>query len=676
MEMKMKGKIRVLFLTIMFISLSCADGFAELEVGDYTLGGYISMGGGWLSDQPRFMNRGYLKRYLPFPQGFLVNMDLKLKSKDGLTYYRFYMSQPGLRDQDFLLQAGKLGVYHAEIEYDELQHLYCTVNPFFNRIGIQVQRLRFDGYYMPTPNLVIFAEDQFLKRTGWQPGSYVTGPENPYNFTTYLRPINYKQNDVKVGVEYDQPTDQESVFQGRVSYHLSTFDNGQDTVIGRQPPVGSLAYVSLPPGNMANYITAEGALNLKSHKTRITGSMSYGWLSQDDAVYEGTTPFAPPPFTVPGRFAGLAGLSVTTFNAYIAGITRPIPPLALRYSYSAYNYSNNNTANEILRRAFVAEPTLLNAEQYSYFRQSAKFGADYRVNKNLAFTVGYTWKGVSRTEGQGSTSSHSPQVGMKWVPTNWLSLLANYAFTARTGSNFLWSESPADPTAVLTYKYYAGNLIRNNVNFIAEVYPVNTVTCSFNFSFYNDNFTDSTFGIQNDQGWSVGADVSWRPHDRVALSFGYDHQQLQTKALAITAPFPSGETGVVTGDTGTLTTSDAYNTFAARADIKLIPKKLDLTTRGSYSFSNSNFHNSIIPNLNEYYADIRTYLTYQLNEHWACRAGYIFQVFGMSSDYQRLYLQGITAAGAPGSPQTFNTLGGFYTNATAHILQGFVQYKF
>ena len=97
------------------------------------------------------MNRGYLKEYLPFPEGFLAETDLSLKSKDGLEYYRFQMSHPGLRDQDFLLQIGKIGVYHAQIEYDQLQHLYCTVNPFNNNIGILLQRLRFSGYYSPTP---------------------------------------------------------------------------------------------------------------------------------------------------------------------------------------------------------------------------------------------------------------------------------------------------------------------------------------------------------------------------------------------------------------------------------------------------------------------------------------------------------------------------------------------
>ena len=55
-----------------------------------------------------------------------------------------------------------------------------------------------------------------------------------------------------------------------------------------------------------------------------------------------------------------------------------------------------------------------------------------------------------------------------------------------------------------------------------------------------------------------------------------------------------------------------------------------------------------MPNLNEYYADIRTFLTYQFNEHWACRAGYIFEAFGMTKAYQTLYLQGVTAAGSAG----------------------------
>ena len=107
-----------------------------------------------------------------------------------------------------------------------------------------------------------------------------------------------------------------------------------------------------PPSNSANYLTAEGALNLESfYKTRITGSLTYGWLSQNDYVIDSNTS-AGPPSTIAGRSAGLAGLSATTFNADIGGVTRPTAPLTVKYSYNAYNYSNDNTANSILLRAF------------------------------------------------------------------------------------------------------------------------------------------------------------------------------------------------------------------------------------------------------------------------------------------------------------------------------------
>ena len=107
-----------------------------------------------------------------------------------------------------------------------------------------------------------------------------------------------------------------------------------------------------------------------------------------------------------------------------------------------------------MRTAFgnIDNPNLLLAEQYSYFRQGVNLGADYRVNNMLAFTVGYTWQGVNRTNGQGTTSSHSPQVGIRLAPTDWLSLIANYTFTTRSGNNnvaFLTEAGGRDDSADL-----------------------------------------------------------------------------------------------------------------------------------------------------------------------------------------------------------------------------------
>ena len=124
--------------------------------------------------------------------------------------------------------------------------------------------------------------------------------------------------------------------------------------------------------------------------------------------------------------------------------------------------------------------------------------------------------------------------------------------------------------------------------------------------------------------------------------------------------------------------------ISLRGDFKLIPDKLSLTTRANYSYSNSNFHTPQVPNLNQSYFDSNTFFTYKFNEHWACRVGYIFQAFSTTRAYQRLFTQGLTnATPTPAVPkpvpvtnQSFNTLDGFYQNATAHIVQGFIQYKF
>jgi hypothetical protein len=176
--------------------------------------------------------------------------------------------------------------------------------------------------------------------------------------------------------------------------------------------------------------------------------------------------------------------------------------------------------------------------------------------------------------------------------------------------------------------------------------------------------------------------VSWRPTDRVALSLGYDHQSVKTRTTAIASLENIGGLAAeadVAGDAGyMLWTSDTYDTFSLKGDFKLIPDKLSMTTTANYSFSNSNFHNQIIPNLNESIFYASNFFTYKVNEHWACSVGYIFQYFNMTHAYQTLYTTGVNANGTPGTlnNQMLNTLDGYYPNATAHLVQGFLRYRF
>ncbi len=664
--MKIKREILAFFLAILLFPLTCVFALADLNVGEYQLGGYLELGGGFLSDYPNSRNRGYLVQYTPFPVGPLGGVDLSLKSKDELEYYNFRMSNPGFTaDQDYRLEIGKLGVYHVQAEFDQFQHVYATVNPTNTSLGILVERFRFSGDYLVTPEIDFFIEDQWLRRTGQRPATYETGPTTPLNYTTWTRPIGFSQNDSKVGAEYDSKT-----YQFRLGYHLSTF---QDDASIARASTGSTTYVSLPPSNMANYITAEGGANLAAYKTRLTGSFSYGWLTENETVYNSSGNA----YAFNGYPYGPAGLSATTVEGDVSGVTRPTDQLSLRYSYKAYDFQNSSYLNNTLfQNAFapVANRPFILQEQYSYLRQTVKGGVDYKVNDMLALDATYTFAATDRTENQGNTTSNSPQFGIRLFPTSWLNLIANYTYSERLGSDFLSLYS--GNTSLLTYKFYAGDDRRSAANFVAEAFPLNNVTFSANFSFYNDTFNDSNgYGLTKDQGWSGGADVSWTPTNRIALSLGYDHQQDVTKervenlpGIAPTnAPFSP-----VYNDWGPLvSTLDAYDTFTAKADIKLIPDKLKFTAGASYSFSSSHFDNPQMDKLNEAFADIDAALSYKFNEHWSCRALYRLEIFNMTKAYQEFFQTGTT-----GSNQSLNTLDGFYRNATANIFEGFVQYKF
>ncbi len=485
---------------------------------------------------------------------------------------------------------------------------------------------------------------------------------------------------MNIGADYAQQR-----YQFHVGYYLSLFDNGVGDWLAN-PASLATGWQSGSPGNMAQYINGAGALNLpECYNTRLTANFTYGWLSQNDIVYQqnGTTLY-------PGNFpAGVANtpmgnsnLSASTFAGDFLGVTRPNDQWTFRYAYHAYDFQNDNLNNPVLVNSFFGSNSvnlpLLMMEQYGYLKQAVNLGADYRISPLVAVDLGYVFDSVNRDFNVGNSTNNTPKLGLRLYPCDWMNVIASYAHSERSGSNFLEMPSPISNTSVLTYKVYSGDDRRDIVNFIAEFFPLNNVTTSINFNLYTDDFQNSGYGLLNDRGWSAGADVSWTVSKNLTLSLGYDHEDNRTNELADNSVFNVAGTGVtVLGDSGpTLLTTNAYDTVSARADLVLIPNRLTFSTSAAFSYSTSDFNNPIIPNLNEAFTHLDNFLTYRFDQHWAVRLGYMFELFNMTNAYQTLYLSGINDTGAVSGNQTLNTLEGFYRDYTAHVMVAFVQYKF
>lgn len=682
--MKTRKEIPILVAAALFIILTPAGGFAEVDLGNgYVLSGDIEAGGMFLINRPAQQDKGYFEEYIPYlPGAVLERLDFSLTNKnDDRDYYRFFMSRPGYKDEDFFFQAGRIGLYSIEAEYDQFQHIYSTVNPFVTDIGTVIQRFRFSGTYTPTPDIDIYADYHFLKRNGEFPSTtIVQGPPNAYAFTSNLKPIDYTQNDLNIGTDYAQP-----MYQFHLGYYLSLFDDGVGEWLAN-PASLTAAWQSGAPSNMAQYINGTGAVNLpQCANTRLTANFTYGWLNQNDTVYQenGTTLYPSNfPAGVAGTPIGTSNLSASTFAGDFIGVTRPNNQWTIRYSYHAYDFQNDNLNNSVLVNSFFGSNgvnvPLLRMEQYSYLRQAVNFGADYRITSYAAVDLGYAYDSVDRDFNEGNSDTNTGKVGLRLYPCDWLNVIANYAHSERSGSDFLEMPSPISNTSVLTYKFYSGDDRRDIVNFIAEFFPLNNLTFSVNFNLYTDQYENSGYGLLNDRGWSAGADVSWTVNKNLTLSLGYDHEDNRTKELADNSVFNVAGTSVtVLGDAGpTLLTTNAYDTVSARADLVIIPNRLTFSTRAAFSYSASDFHNPITPNLNEAFTHLDNFLTYRFDQHWAAKLGYMFERFTMSSAYQTLYLNGINDSGVVVANQSFNTLEGFYRDYTAHVMMAFIQYKF
>ncbi|MGO9553944.1 MAG: MtrB/PioB family outer membrane beta-barrel protein [Syntrophobacteraceae bacterium] len=670
--MKIQKAIPVIFLAVMLLPLTPAGGFAQTTFGGYNWSGDVEIGGRFLINSPNPASRGYLEEYTPLGAGAIVEqMHLLRTNDDGSEYYKFFMSHPGDTDEDFLLQFGKIGLYKFEFEYDQFQHVYCTVNPTVDDIMVLWQRLRISGDYTPTPECDLYGDYTFLKKDGQLPWVHNGGPGtslgSAYGFTAMLAPVDYTQNDFKFGGDYAKQICQYPC-QFHLGYDLSLFQDDNLLVQAPAPIALSSAFASLPMSNMAQYVTGSGAVSNLPGNTRVTGSFTYGWLTtQGDTI-----------FNEGGKVAGSTDLSASTASGYLSLVSRPCDPLVLRLSYRIYDFENDNLNNPEVRLLWAGNSNfplaLAEREQYSYVRQSITVGADYKINSKVTADVEYTYDETDRNEGLGTTSNNIPKVGVRLYPCDWMTLMADYAHVSRTGDDPLsLVMSGASVVVPLTYRYYAGSDERNMVNFIAELIPpVNNVTCSVNFNLYDDQYSGSEFGLVGDNGWSAGADVGWTPCKCVSLALGYSHEHANTNELVGESTAGGGIGNQVIGDAGpVLTTCDQYDTVSARAEILLIPDKLSLLSKASVSFSESDFHNPGTPNLDEFYFHVDTWLKYKLNKCTALKLGYIYERFDMTSAYQVLYL-----TGTGGSNQSLNTLDGFYTNYTAHVVEALIQYKF
>ena len=712
--------------------------WAQTEILGYKLDGSVELGGRAYIDRPTDKQSGKFEEYRDIPQGlFLEDLRLRLSTKDDRYLFEFKAKEAGEEDQNFLLRSSRLGFYEFEFEWDQIPHIYSTTGrmlsteasrgvftlpsprppladhdsaPRLDEIGLRWDTARLSLSLTPTPEWDLKAEYTRINKDGDRPiGMSFAGGGGPS--LEILEPIEQTVHDFKVSASLARET-----WQLQFTYTFSLFENSLDGVIADNPTVGlttdgafaatatggtstpSRGRIALAPDNTAHTWTLAGGVNLPL-RTRVNAALSYSWRLQNQdflphTINPGLVAFAGSQLDLPK--SSLDGdVRILLFN--LNATSRPLNPLTLTARYRVYDY--NDQTDEIIFDGRVDADQTFNVEdttatRFPYTKHNAGMDARWRILTPLAFTVGMGWERWDRTDKHREapiTDEFMPKASLDYTPTDWMLLRATYAPSFREINDYnsfahvahVSLEEPGLGTGTQHFrlrKFDEANRDRQRGDLLLQLTPLDTLTTSLTYSIRKDDYTHSLFGLQKDDSWAAGIDVTWTPHERLSMSASYVREeslaQLRSKYRA------TGQLDNPTYD-WVARNSDAIDTFGAGVNATLIPRVLDLGLNWNFSYalwrmkafnpltptpaaSSTTAEN--FPAIEDTLNRLEAFLRYHFWKNWTAKLQYVFESF-QKTDFRTDHL-------LPSEGTTNIFLGNDLKNYDAHILALTLGYRF
>ena len=639
--MRRSAIARVAVLTILAACVAAPPASAQYSLGGFNVQGEIETGFRFFVDDPSKRDRGKLEEYrdLPANRPFLEHLNLRLARPDESYAIEFGGDKWGQQDQHFFLEAGRLGLWKFGFDWDQIPHVYSTTArtlatetsrgqwtlptprpnlfdwntaPPIDEISQRWDTMKLTALVTPTPDLDLRAEYTRIRKDGDRPFSVPFGSPGG-NFFEILEPISQTIHDIRL-----RGTLARENWQIQGGYSFSMFNQGVMSVVADNPCFGLGAAVaaggcagdssgpatgrmSVAPDNTAHTFTLSGAVNLPM-RTRLSANASYSLRLQDATLLAHTInpAFAgTPELTLPQRSADRSvGVTVINLNA----TTRPLNPLTLSLRYRLYDY-NDMSSEPIFPGHVVSDRSLTiedrEALKWGYTRQNVDLDGRWRFGQPVALTLGGGWERWDRVNHREVpvTDEVFAKAALDVTPVDWLVARLTYRPSFRrideyntfahhehqvleedTAASLLQGQS------VLLRKFDEAERDRQTVNLTLTFTPFETLAATLMGEYGNDRYIDSPLGLQDATRWSVGFDVNWQPHERLALFAGYTHESILQKQRSRSRPVSSGTTLDVADFDWITVNTDTVDTVRLGADF-VVTDALTWRTAVSYAYA-------------------------------------------------------------------------------------------
>lgn len=341
-------------------------------------------------------------------------------------------------------------------------------------------------------------------------------------------PYRSRTNDMDAGVEW---TNTQSMF--RAVYNASWFNNQDDTLLWDSPlrltdgiDTPARGQMALWPSNSLQTISAAGYRKF-TRRTQLTGALSFGWANNNDALL---------PFTVNTAVAQLplpratTEASAHTVSANLNLVSRPSDDWRFSSRFRHYGYNNETPATSIPRfvsyDSHVSETPTGGPDLLAHSRNTFDADATWTGLQPVALTLGYT----NNNSGHDfrifeSTNEHVLQLKADAVGPRGLTFRAHYEYGTRSGSGL-------DEQSLLDIGEYAGmrhydlaDRTRNRFVGQVDIMPSEALTFSVSGGVGTDDYSDSTFGLQDSGFRNFTFAVDFATPGGFNLGGSYDYER-------------------------------------------------------------------------------------------------------------------------------------------------------
>ena len=346
------------------------------------------------------------------------------------------------------------------------------------------------------------------------------------NAAELIEPVDYVTDEVDVSASYIGKK-----WQATLAYYGSFFSNDDDALTWENAftPVVAGADTgqrALPPDNKFHQILLSAGYSM-SKRTRLSGDIAVGRMEQDEEFLPATINTS---LTVPALPRTSADAQVDTLVAdlrLVSAISRDFK-INASMNYSDHdNQTPQSSYDRVITDAVVAAART--NQPYSFTRQRARLGGDYRVNRSTRVAAGLDYERYERELQEVDETKENTVWGKLIVRARDFTDMTFRVAQANRNASAYQPVAETDPAQnPLLRKYNMADRERSSAGVSTNSMLSETASFGISLDYANDDYDESTLGLIEASESSINIDTSVLLSERSSLHLFLGRQRIQS----------------------------------------------------------------------------------------------------------------------------------------------------